>query len=272
MEVEWNKTKTIFILAFLVLDIFLAVEFFELRSKSNYDIMQEATIEEKLAAENISYSNLPKNEDKSYYITAKSKDFTVEEVKKVKGNQTLVLSSNISETFRSLTFELEKPYQLPDVNMESKVSQFLKENVMYGENYYYWYEDVKENAIICVQKFNNYPIFQAKEDHIGMVILYLNEDNQIIYYEQSMLEDIKEVDDKESAVPALKAIEALYNKNFLKANSRVDKIRYGYYTHIPLSNQQILAPTWHIAVETESGEVKDFYVNAIEGDVLESTN
>lgn len=29
---EWNKTKTIFIIAFLILDIFLGYQFFEKRS------------------------------------------------------------------------------------------------------------------------------------------------------------------------------------------------------------------------------------------------
>ncbi|WP_226668677.1 two-component system regulatory protein YycI [Metabacillus litoralis] len=264
---EWSKTKSIFILAFLILDIFLAIEFYELQYKSNYEIMKEATIEEKLAVENITYSKLPDIEGKSFYITAKSKEFTFEEVPK---DQTLILT-NTSNPFRSLKVKLNKPIPVPESNLENRINQLLKDYVNFGDKYKYWYTDEQTNSIICIQRYNGRNIFQSKDDHIGMVKFIVNENNEIVSYEQSMLEDIKEVEEKESAVPALKAIEALYNKNYLTTNSEVKNIQYGYYTHIPLTNQQILAPTWHIIVETDTNERKDFYVNALEGDVLQST-
>ncbi|WP_158638635.1 two-component system regulatory protein YycI [Metabacillus litoralis] len=264
---EWNKTKTIFILAFLILDIFLAIEFYKLQYKTDYEIMKEATIEEKLAVENITYKKkLPEVEGKSFYITAKSKEFTLEELPK---NQTLVLSSS-SNSFRSINMEFDNPLPIPETNLENRINQILKDHILYGDKYQYWYTDGVSENIICIQRYGGRNIFQSKDDHIGMVIFQV-EKNQIVGYEQSLLEDIKEVEEKESAVPALKAIEALYNKNFLTANSEVKNIQYGYYTHIPLTNQQILAPTWHIIVETDTKETKDFYVNALEGDVLQST-
>jgi regulatory protein YycI of two-component signal transduction system YycFG len=271
MKMDWSKTKTIFILAFLILDIYLAYQYFQLRSESNYAELQEATIEEKLAAEGIVYDQLPKDKGKGLYITAKSKDFTLEEISTLK-NQSMVYTSNITEeSFRVLNMELNEPYQLPEVNEKSKINQFVKENIINGNLYHYWYTDEETSSIIYIQQYKMQNIFQSKDDHIAMVILYVNKDNQIYAYEQSMLEDIKEVEEKETAISALKAIEALYNKNYLKTNSDITQIQYGFYTHIPLTNQQILAPTWHIRVETDDGKSEDFYVNALEGDVLQST-
>lgn len=272
MRMDWSKTKTIFILAFLILDIYLMLEFFDLRNRSDYAVMQRATVEEQLAADGIVYDNLPEDIGKGFYITAKSKDFTLDEVSELE-NQALVLTnSNVSEEkFRILNMKLDEPFPLPDVNEKSKVSQFLKENVISGDLYYYWYKDDLTNSIICIQQYKGQNIFQVKDDHIGMVILYLNDENEIIAYEQSMLEDLSEVEEQENVIPALKAIEALYNKKYLKANSKVMPMEYGFYTHIPLSNQQILAPTWHITVETEEGMRESYYVNALEGDVLQST-
>ncbi|WP_175637916.1 two-component system regulatory protein YycI [Metabacillus schmidteae] len=270
---DWSKTKTIFILAFLVLDVYLAMEFFELRDKSDYAIIQEATIEERLEAEGIVYNDLPEDINKSFYITAKSKDFTIEEVAKLEGQRVELPKSSLEgeQSFRTINMLLDKPFPLPDVNTQSKITQFLKDNVISGDQYHYWYTDDQKNSIICIQNYNNRTIFQTKNDHIGMVILYLNEDNEIISYEQSMLEEIKEVEEKESAITALKAIEALYKNNYLTPNSEVVDIEYGYYTHTPLSNQQILAPTWHLIVEKEDKEKEDYYVNALEGDVLQLT-
>lgn len=270
MKMDWSKTKTIFILAFLILDIYLAFEYFKLRGESNFAVIQEATIEEKLDAEGIEYKNkLPQDIGKGYYITAKSKDFTLDDISELK-NQTMVLTnSTISvESFRTLNMELIKPYALPKVNQQSKINQFLRENVIDGELYHYWYTDEETNSIICIQQYKNQYIFQSKDDHIAMVILHLNDENEIYAYEQSMLEDINEVEEKETAISALKAIEALYNKNYLKSNNEISKIEYGFYTHIPLTDQQILAPIWHIVVENDQNEREDYYVNALEGDVL----
>jgi regulatory protein YycI of two-component signal transduction system YycFG len=267
---EWSKTKTIFILAFLILDIYLAYEYFQLRGESNFAVIQEATIEEKLDAEGIVYKNrLPEDIGKGYYITGKSKDFTLDEIGKLKNQSMVVTNSSISvEPFRTINMQLKEPFPLPDVNVESKINQFLRENIIGGELYHYWYTDEETNSIICIQQYKNQNIFQSKDDHIAMVIFYLNEEKEIFAYEQSMLEDINEVEEKETAITALKAIEALYNKNYLKSNSEIKQIQNGFYTHIPLTNQQILAPIWHIIVENDSKEREDYYVNALEGDVL----
>ncbi len=42
---EWNKTKTIFIIAFLILDIFLGYQFFEKRSSSEYEVIKNSNVE-----------------------------------------------------------------------------------------------------------------------------------------------------------------------------------------------------------------------------------
>jgi regulatory protein YycI of two-component signal transduction system YycFG len=273
MKMDWSKTKTIFILAFLILDIFLAIEFYELRGKRDYAVIQKTSIEDQLAAEDIEYNKLPDDVAKGFYITGKSKDFTLDEVSKLKNQSLILTNSNLSgESFRTLNMQLKDPFSLPEVNLKSKVNQFLKENILYGDLYHYWYTDEISNTIICIQQYKGKNIFQNKdEDHIAMVILYVNEDNDIFAYEQSMLEDIKEVEEKEAAVPAIKAIEALYNKNYLKSKSKIIQIQYGYYTHNPLTNQQILAPTWHIIVETGEEKREEYYVNALEGEVLQST-
>ena len=81
------------------------MEFFELQDKSDYAIIQEATIEERLAAEGIEYpDDLPDDINNSFYITAKSKDFTIEEVAKLKGQTIELPNTNFEEdqSFRTL--------------------------------------------------------------------------------------------------------------------------------------------------------------------------
>ncbi|PAD67326.1 hypothetical protein CHH83_19390 [Bacillus sp. 7586-K] len=269
MQMEWSKTKTIFILAFLILDLYLAYSFYEMRSDSIVEPMVETTTEEDLQLAGITYSKLPESQEKGFYITAKSKEFTAEEIAKLKDQSQ---RSTIGESsITTLYMDLDKPFPLPDVNAEVKADQFVKNNVLYGELYHYWYSDEKSNTMIYIQEYKDNKIFQELDEHIAMVILNLNEKNEIVSYNQSMLEDIKEVQEKEVTVSPLEAIGVLYTKNLLQMNSKIVEVDYGYYTNIPLSNQQILAPTWHLIVETNQGERKDYYVNALAGEVLQSS-
>ena len=64
---DWSKTKTIFIITFLILDCFLGYQFMEKRNSSQLDVLLEATIEDQLKANGITYVQLPKEITKAVY-------------------------------------------------------------------------------------------------------------------------------------------------------------------------------------------------------------
>jgi regulatory protein YycI of two-component signal transduction system YycFG len=262
---DWSKTKSIFILAFLVLNTFLAIQYFNIIiTNSRYDVIQKATIEEQLAAEGITYGELPKGNEKGAYITAESKVFSEEELKALANQEIL----NVENNFTGLKAEFEKPIGLPETNTQTKLNQIVRENILYGDQYVLWKTDKVKNTIVYIQTYNDRMVFQdlSTDQNIGMLTLYLNDKNQIVSYEQTMLENIEDLEERQDTLPALKALEALYNKNDLKPNSKVTEVQFGYYTPFPLSGEQILAPTWHIVVNDK----EDYYVNALEGQVIRS--
>ncbi|QNG59993.1 two-component system regulatory protein YycI [Bacillus sp. UMB0893] len=259
---DWSKTKSIFILAFLVLNTFLAFQYFNIIiTNSRYDVIQKPMIEEQLAAEGITYGELPKGTEKGAYIAAESKVFSKEELKALSDQEILEFDNKS----KGLVAEFEEPISLPETNTKSKLNQIIRENILYGDEYVLWKTDKTNNTIVYIQTHNDKMIFQDLSDQkIGMLILYLNDKNQIVSYEQTMLENIEDLEERQDILPALKALEALYNKNDLKPNSKVTEVQFGYYSPFPLSGEQILAPTWHIVVN----EKEDYYVNALEGQVI----
>ena len=52
---DWSKTKTIFIVVFLILNVFLVSTFISKVSESNLDTLGQWTIDEQLKSENIKY-------------------------------------------------------------------------------------------------------------------------------------------------------------------------------------------------------------------------
>ena len=67
----------------------------------------------------------------------------------------------------------------------------------------------------------------------------------------------------------MQAIEALYNSALLKPNSKVKAIELGYSTLVQLTETQVFAPTWKVQVELEDGTLEEYFVNAVEGRIIE---
>ena len=78
---DWNKTKTIFIIVFLILDVFLLSQLVKKNTTSQYSFKKDASIEEQLKEAGIQYEPLPLDKDKGkhYLLSVKTKKFSKEE-------------------------------------------------------------------------------------------------------------------------------------------------------------------------------------------------
>src|SRR5699024_3770281 len=65
---HWGQIKTLLILSFFVLDVYLFMQFMDKEEEA-------ATIEEQLKSEDISVENLPKEDDEETYISVKQENF-----------------------------------------------------------------------------------------------------------------------------------------------------------------------------------------------------
>ncbi|WP_078414494.1 two-component system regulatory protein YycI [Priestia abyssalis] len=258
---DWSKTKTIFIITFLILDLFLAYQFLEKRDEGQLDMIAEISIEEQLAEEKITYISLPKTPLKESYFNAKSKVFSDEEMKKVKKQNVTRLNEYV------LQGTFNEPVSLPDSNVSFRLNQFIKENILYGDSYELWDID-KENKTITFYQHYKGKIIYDNASGSAMLVIHLNDQDEMVSYEQSLLSNVEKMDDSQEILPPIKAIENLFQKNELTSGSKVTKVELGYYTFAPLSSSQVLTPTWHIVVD----EKIDYFVNAFEGQIIKKGN
>ena len=77
---DWSKTKSIFIMVFFVLDIFLLYQFLEKKDNYQFEYFAEATIEDQLQGDEITYDSLPKQNLREQFLTAQSKIFKMEDI------------------------------------------------------------------------------------------------------------------------------------------------------------------------------------------------
>ncbi|WP_462410064.1 two-component system regulatory protein YycI [Neobacillus sp. Marseille-QA0830] len=254
---DWSRIKTIFIITFLILDVYLLFQFMKSRDNNNYEVITEATAEQKLKDDQISYGELPTVQIKAQYLSAKPKVFTKTEISKLK-NQT----ASLNDSGTTLQVSLDKPVQLSEKMAPSEVQDFLSDNVLNGQDYQYWETNQKKNVITCYQQYENSPLYQNIN---GMITLDLNEEHQIVSYQQTYLGDIQKMSTKkEEIIQALKAIETLHQKGDIKSKSKITKVELGYSTLVQLAASQVLAPTWRIVVNNK----ESLYVNAFEGEII----
>ncbi|MDN3017811.1 two-component system regulatory protein YycI [Paenibacillus sp. BSR1-1] len=253
---DWSKIKTIFILTFLILDVYLLFQFMKIRDANKYEVLTEASVEEKLKVDEIKYVELPKNPIKAQYLSAKPKTFTRGDIEKLKGQ-----SASLKGPGTTLQSTLEKPLQLSSKFEPAELSSFLNESVLYGDHYLFWEKNDKKNTITYFQQSNNMPLYNNIN---GMITFNYNSSNQIVSYQQTYLERIDKLAEKEEILRPLKAIETLHQKGVLKPKSKITKIELGYSTLVPLSASQLLAPTWRFVVDDK----ESLFVNAFEGEII----
>ncbi|MGG3469161.1 two-component system regulatory protein YycI [Neobacillus pocheonensis] len=254
---DWSKIKTIFILTFLILDVYLLFQFMKIRDANKYEVITPASFEEKLKADEIKIDvEIPKNPIKAQYLSAKPKTFTKGEIAKLKGQSVTLMG-----TGTTLESTLEKPIQLNSKFEPAELSNFLNENVLFGDHYHFGEKNDKKNTITYYQQSENISFYKNIN---GMITFKYNADNQIVSYQQAYLEGIDKLENKEEILSPLKAIETLHQKGVLKPKSKITKIELGYSNLIPLSASQLLAPTWRFVVDDK----ESLFVNAFEGEII----
>lgn len=255
---DWRKTKTIFIITFLILNVFLASQIYKKRGQNQLDVIIEASIEEQFEADEITYEDLPKEPIEESYISGKSYKFSEEEKEALEKNGQEV--EIVNETVLIGTFK--EPIPAPESNLETRLPPLLKDQLLFHDQYDYKRYRQGEKELIFYQSYKQGLIYSNNES--GMLSLYLDDDNNIVSYKQTQISELEEMDEAQELITAFNALENLYNMNELKPGSHVTDVELGYYTLVQITSSHVLTPTWHIVVNGE----QDFFVNALEGQII----
>jgi regulatory protein YycI of two-component signal transduction system YycFG len=252
---DWSRIKTIFILTFLVLDVYLVYQFINTRDAAQYEIPKEATLEEKLKNDDITYGELPEMNKKEQYLSVRTKVFTTEEMEKVKG-QSISLGDGTS-----IEAKLEKPVKLTSKFQPAELSAFMKANIFAGEQYKFWSKNDDAGTITYYQEYDSKMFYYNSK---AKLTFFFNKDHEVTSYKQTYLEIIDELADAEELLPPLRAVDTLYKKGLLKPKSEITDFELGYSTLVNLTSSHVVTPTWRIEVDGK----ESLFVHAFEGRVL----
>lgn len=153
-RLDWNKTKTIFIIVFSILNVFLYSLYINRYTQAqNIQFMGEMSIEESLKSDNISIAELPSYKKESSYVSADISVFLKEDLLNFKNQKFSIIDES------HITSELEKEFKIRNTKGELQFSEFLSTYVPNGKDYILWKMDEEEREALFFQTVNDYPIY-----------------------------------------------------------------------------------------------------------------
>jgi regulatory protein YycI of two-component signal transduction system YycFG len=259
--VDWSKSKTIFIVVFLILSIFLYTQYLDVyRQGQQVEVLAEKTIEAKLKDDNITYNSLPNNVEEVSYISGKVRSFTKDDIL----NSPLMVTNIIDQHIIASIFY--DPVKIGNVDEEKSFTDFANQYALEGKNYVLWEINKEERTALFFQKINDRTLYYNAS---GYLKLYWNANEEIYKFEQTMLEKVKELDQKVNVFLPIQVLQALYSKSLLPMDSRIISMKLGYSTLVQTTQKQVFAPTWEVRVRNAEGQVSEHFVNGKDGKVID---
>lgn len=262
---DWNRSKTIFIGVFLILNIFLYTQYLNSYNGGEpLEVLGKTTeIASRLKEDNITYAPLPTNIEVTSYYSGTIKNFKPSEVPYFANQQAKIVDKN------KLVVTMEKPVKLREITAKDSYTEFLHSYVHEGTSYTLWKVDEEKRQATFFQEVNNRTLYYNVR---GYVQIYWDVEGRVFAYEQTILENHVKEENKKSILPPIQVLQILYGKNLLPPDSQVTRMNLGYSTLVQVTETQVFAPTWEVRVLTSDKTEGIYFVNAVDGKIVDIQN
>lgn len=255
---QWGQIKTLLIAAFLILDIYLFVQFMDKKEAADIGVLEQHTlsVEEQLRDDRITYEPLPDEEYEETFIAVEQHEFSDADLRaerKESKQTTTVVQNDL------IVSKVEDRISISETASEEQIMNTFSKLVYFSDEYTFWNWNEEENILVFFQNKFNRPVYYNQN---GLVLVFLNGDNEVDFYIQSMLGEAESLAEKRELMKPMEAIETLYRANELPFESHINNVNIGFHTRVPFETDvQVFAPIWKVKVN----ENQNYFINAIEG-------
>lgn len=281
---NWSKTKTIFILCFLLIDIFLGYQMYQRQVESQKQIKNYKTnnFSQYAKSNNINVSaDYPSMDQKMYFLKGtftnfdKDKDAIkgIKQIAKEHPSLTFTKSENgqvLTATFKTNGQLVKAPQTV------TEMQAFLKTFVYKGDEYKHWVADNKKDSVIhFIQMFNGNPLYSVSVDSGKLYLLNVFvQGDTVTGYQQILMQTTASKEPVKITMEPKEAIQIL-GDNYLQVgdNADVNDIELGYInlaSDIKETRELPYVLAWYINVKTNDGN-RSFFVTMF-GKVYENVN
>src|SRR5699024_1165229 len=147
--------------------------------------------------------NLPKEHDEEASISVKQENFEEDDLEdeSLENKQDPTIYK-----YNLIASKLHKPIKIKENASTYTLTEILVETVFHPEEYTFRNCNIDAYIIIFFQNKMDRHVYYNQN---GIVLFYLNDDNEVEYYTQTMLGEEEEVSEKQSLIDPMHAIEEL---------------------------------------------------------------
>jgi regulatory protein YycI of two-component signal transduction system YycFG len=256
---DWSRTKTIFIITFLFINVFLTWQLVETHNVNQISMITEATIQERLRENNVTIEQeLPEEDLSGLLVIGKLVDMSVDQVPAADQQDVQLIDEH------TLISALEEPFELPREESAAALSSFLSTYVFAGDQYRFGGYDPEKNRVYLYQLHETKTAYTFDDQPL---ILQLDDKQRITSYQQRFFQFEEQEGEDREIISSLKAIEILLNDQLVRMNQTITNVQFGYYSFFsPTGDVQVFAPMWRVTVD---GEI--YLVHATGGTVQQLT-
>lgn len=263
---NWSKTKSIFIVCFLLLDAFLVFELYVRQQDQGVEKLDESPGTHNTFRISTTIPPTPQNVT---FLRGSRVDFSKEKNAIAgmiaSGNGSPGQKISIDDQGMQLHGTLASPIA-GDMN-NADLQKAILSLVYKGQSYTYWKNDPKAGTVNFVQLYNDRPVFISKRSNIQMLSFTISQ-NRAVGYQQSYFQFKRS--NYVDIISADKAISNLGENTDLLDSERpiIKTVELGYVNLVSDAGADplIFIPAWHIVVQTGKGS-QEYFVNAMSGNV-----
>ncbi|KHE71880.1 two-component system regulatory protein YycI [Halobacillus sp. BBL2006] len=265
---QWGQIKLLFILSFLILDLFLLQQFLSKQDQTELNEMTTTseTIQSELQNNNITWSEegIPEEAPKVANITSSQSKFSEEilseiETLKEDGNQEInFVRDNV------LKATIKDPVEFTEENVTEKVDEV----VPFSNQYSFWGWNKEQNVLLFFQKANGRTVYFNQ----GGFLMVKVEDGKMTEYVATLLSfETEETESETSLISPLTTIKRLMDEGKIESGDEITSMNVGYYSSFSLeageeNGPQVFGPTWKVTVNGD----ENHFVYAVYGTIIDT--
>lgn len=269
---DFRKVETIFIIAFVILNIYLFNSF------TNRSNLHQTTsfVDPVDMVDRINQSDieLPTFEEVNYEvhaIQADNNDILAEMATSLEG-QAGSISSDGSYYTSFLTNPIELEGNRDDGFTEEDISlinDFINsEHVILGSEYSYGEYDMEGSQFLFYHNINGRPVM----DGTSQISLFTDSNSDVFSYHQLYAGTTIQQGEEQETITDLDAVQILFQNNDIPPGSIVEKPILSYHRTLQLEDLSMYTPVWVVRIQTSSGR-ETLRVHALNESIIrESVN
>ena len=258
---NWGKMKTLFIYLFIALNAILLTLYIYIVQKNKIEIVQEKEIIERaMKNDNITVEENTTKRDNLGYVNV-----TISDLKDVRKEDN-GLKYEVENIDKTSMLKISSENVITNVNKgnyRAELDSFLLEKMKLSANYIFSSYNASKNEVIFEQQIDSFRVFSNKN---ARIVFNVESNGDIKNFTLTSVSNIRK-DKNETLVPSNQAINRLYHEDLIPKNCRV-RTTLGYYTYISQTENQVLIPTWNVEISDKDGRISNYYVDAINLNVL----